>query len=234
MYREGICVHSLDDTACDNGQYCDGVETCDATNGCLNGTAPSTDDGVGCTVDTCDEANDQIVHTPNHDVCLNNLFCDGQETCDSTVGCVDGTPPTTNDNVGCTIDACDEANDKVVHTPNDGACDNTLFCDGKETCHATEDCQDGKAPNPDDGIDCTIDTCSEVEGRVLHTPSDERCDDALFCNGAERCDGEEDCQPGEAPALDLLTPFTLSNTPSGMPVPAQPLCATTRGLKPRS
>ena len=43
----------------------------------------------------------------------------------------------------CTDDSCDEVNDVIVNAVNDANCDNNLFCDGSETCHATLDCQDG-------------------------------------------------------------------------------------------
>jgi len=39
---------------CSNGLFCDGLETCNPANGaCLPGSAPTCDDGQGCTVDSC-------------------------------------------------------------------------------------------------------------------------------------------------------------------------------------
>jgi len=61
-----------------------------------------------------------------------------------------------DDGVGCTDDSCDEANDVVVNAPNDGLCDNGLFCDGSETCDAVTDCQAGTAP-----CDPATETCDE-------------------------------------------------------------------------
>ena len=51
--------------------------------------------------------------------------------------------PVASDDVTCTDDSCDEVNDVIVNATNDANCDNNLFCDGAETCHATLDCQDG-------------------------------------------------------------------------------------------
>jgi hypothetical protein len=48
--------------------------------------------------------------------------------------------------VACTDDSCDEVNDTVVHTPNNGNCDNGQFCDGAETCDPVNDCQAGTEP----------------------------------------------------------------------------------------
>ena len=61
--------------------------------------------------------------------------------------------------MGCTIDSCDEANDRIVHVPNDTRCDDALFCNGAEVCDVTNDCQAGQAPRLDDGVGCTADAC---------------------------------------------------------------------------
>ncbi|MEL6543879.1 MAG: hypothetical protein AAFQ82_04590, partial [Myxococcota bacterium] len=49
---------------CDDGLFCNGVESCEATSGCVGGTAPAVDDGDVCTTDSCDETNDIIVNAP--------------------------------------------------------------------------------------------------------------------------------------------------------------------------
>ena len=56
-------THIAKDSLCDDDQFCNGVETCDADDGCLPGDPPPVDDGDPCTVDTCDEDLDEIVHT---------------------------------------------------------------------------------------------------------------------------------------------------------------------------
>ena len=45
---------------------------------------------------------------------------------------------------------------------NDADCDDGVFCNGAETCDAVNDCQAGVAPNCDDGVGCTDDSCNEV------------------------------------------------------------------------
>ncbi|MFP6624618.1 MAG: hypothetical protein VCC20_14150, partial [Myxococcota bacterium] len=68
------------------------------------------------------------------------------------------------------------------------------FCNGSETCDATLDCQAGTGPNLSDGVDCTDDTCDDINDVVVNTANDVNCDDALFCNGAETCDAVNGCQ----------------------------------------
>ncbi|MDH5676530.1 MAG: hypothetical protein OEZ06_30705 [Myxococcales bacterium] len=180
---------------CDDGLFCNGEETCDTSLGCQAGTAPTVNDGVDCTVDKCDEDNDEVVHTPDHSVCDNGSFCDGAETCDPEADCQDGTAPTTDDGIDCTLDSCDEDNDEVLHVPDHGECDNGMFCDGAETCNPASGCQDGTAPSLDDGVACTDDSCDEDSDEVVHMANDGNCtDNADNACKNDVCDAVLGCQ----------------------------------------
>jgi hypothetical protein len=49
----------VSDSACDDGLYCTGVETCNLSTGkCEPGTPVNCDDGVSCTGHYCNEATD--------------------------------------------------------------------------------------------------------------------------------------------------------------------------------
>jgi hypothetical protein len=238
------CDHAADDALCDNGLFCDGAETCDPALGCLAGTPVDCGDGIGCTVDACNEATDACDHVADDALCDNGQFCDGAETCDALLDCqagsdpcpgafscdevadacacsddtqcddgvfcngveicsagvcIAGSPINCDDGVGCTLDACNESSDACDHQPDDGACDNGLFCDGVETCDALLDCQSGAPVACDDGIGCTLDACNESSDTCDHQPDDASCDNGLFCDGAEVCDASLDCQPGADP-----------------------------------
>jgi hypothetical protein len=52
-----------DGTACGDGAYCNGMETCQA-GGCVPGDAIFCNDNDACTDDTCDEAVDKCVYVP--------------------------------------------------------------------------------------------------------------------------------------------------------------------------
>ena len=190
------CAHAPDDGACDDGLFCNGAETCSAESGCEAGVAPNCGDAVGCTTDACDEAADACTHTPDDTVCNDGLFCNGAETCDMAEDCVNGAAVVCDDGVGCTEDACDEVTDACVSTPDDAHCDNGLFCDGGERCDAANDCQVGAAVACNDGVGCTVDSCDEGADACSYTPADAACDNGLFCDGAETCDVNLDCQPG--------------------------------------
>ncbi len=129
--------------------------------------------------------------------CDDGLWCNGAEDC---VGgsCVAGTPPNCNDSVACTDDSCNEATDSCDNIPNDANCDNGLWCDGAETCNATLGCQAGTAPDCNDGVACTDDSCNESTDSCDNVANDANCDNGLYCDGAETCDSVLDCQAGTA------------------------------------
>ncbi len=56
----------------------------------------------------------------------------------------------------------------------------------------------------DDGLDCTVDTCTEDSGLAHHEPDDALCNDGLFCNGVETCVPGIGCQPGLLELSDNL------------------------------
>jgi len=61
------------------------------TAGCMSDA--DCDDGVACTVDTCNLDTGECSNAPDDSACDNGLFCDGEETCDAAQGCRAGDPP---------------------------------------------------------------------------------------------------------------------------------------------
>jgi hypothetical protein len=203
------CRHSTDDSRCDNGSVCDGIETCHASLGCQAGGPPDCDDGVPCTIDSCGAAPEACAHEPDDTLCDNGLACDGAETCDVALGCQVGTPVDCNDGVGCTVDACEEPAGTCSNTPDDAACNDALFCNGAETCDSDSGCVAGADPCPghtcheendtcesssgsctadgdcDDGNLCTDDVCDG--GDCVHIPNSASCDDGDPCSENDVC-----------------------------------------------
>ncbi len=188
------CAHVNAASDCDNGRFCDGLERCDPVQSCLPGTPPDCDDGVGCTVDACNEEVDACEHVPDDGSCDDGFYCNGAEACDAASGCHDGLAPDCDDQVICTLDQCDEAVDGCTHEPEHGACDNGLFCDGAEVCDPLLGCGPGAPPSCDDGVACTLDLCDETAGACMHGPDDALCDNGVFCDGVETCDLFEGCR----------------------------------------
>lgn len=103
----GTCSNTPNNAACSDGLACNGAETCSATLGCQAGTAVSCNDGVACTTDACTEPGGTCSYTPNNAACSDGLFCNGNETCNATLGCQAGTDP-------CPGLTCDETNDVCI------------------------------------------------------------------------------------------------------------------------
>ncbi|HUU84301.1 MAG TPA: endonuclease [Phycisphaerae bacterium] len=102
----GVCGCS-GDPDCDDSLYCNGAETCVASQ-CQPGTPVDCDDAVACTDDSCNETTDSCDNVPNDAVCGNGLYCDGSETCDTQSGCLPGSP-------ACSAGTwCDETGDTCV------------------------------------------------------------------------------------------------------------------------
>lgn len=70
------CVRSTDDTRCDDGVFCSGVERCALERGCISGAPPACNDGVECTVDTCDPLLDACLPSPDDTLCPLSFRCD--------------------------------------------------------------------------------------------------------------------------------------------------------------
>lgn len=198
------CTHAPDESACDDGLFCNGIEHCDANGDCTPGTPPICDDGVACTVDSCDEATRACVHKADDSTCDDGRFCNGAETCDLVAGCRAGAPPHCDDGVSCTVDACDEVAAACVSTPDDSVCDDGRFCNGAETCDLVAGCRAGTPPSCDDGVNCTVDSCDSVSDTCLHAPDDGLCQNGLFCDGAEVCDAGTGCVSGADPCPGSL------------------------------
>lgn len=230
--RAGLCVPGVP-LACDDGVFCNGTEACDPQLGCQAGTPPCNDQ-VACTVDVCNEATDGCMHALDDLACQDGSFCNGAESCDAVLGCRPGTAPDCSDGVGCTVDSCDELDDGCDHSPDDAPCDDGLFCNGIESCNPVLDCQAGVAPECNDGVSCTVDTCNDAAGGCGHVADHGLCDDGNPANGTETCNAALDCQPGtpnlsvsiSAPAtVDKGKAFSATATVSNTGAPAAGLSA---------
>lgn len=115
----------------------------------------------------------------NDSECDDMVYCNGRERCAGGV-CARGTPPC-DDTAECTMNMCDEDNDRCVITSDDSMCGDRNACNGTERCNPRAigaDPRTGCTPvrresviDCDDGNNCTIDSCDPVAGCV-HSPRD--------------------------------------------------------------
>jgi hypothetical protein len=118
-----------------------GLYTLAIRNDSTNGASYTTREGVTAKrpllrlqLETC---------TSNGD-CDDGRFCNGREVC--TAGrCEPGNPAVCDDGISCTVDACVEASDSCIYTPDDTRCDDGAGCT-VDTCDPDAGCQ--SSPDP--------------------------------------------------------------------------------------
>src|SRR6187399_2146504 len=132
--------------------------------------------------------------------------------------------PQCDDGFDCTTDRCDVARGRCRHIPDDGACDDGVYCNGVEKCSLTLGCQPGAVVSCSDSSGCSIDTCVEETQTCRHEPrdADGDGDPPLSCRGGdcddfdplvsgsahERCDnGRDDDCDGEVDEDDCVRPL---------------------------
>ena len=213
-----------DGNSCTNGDICNGQSgACEGTplpNGvscvpvgggsgiCLDGFChqgctvdEDCDDGIPCTIEGCNTVSHTCEVIPEHGICNDHVFCNGSEICDPIEGCIDGTPPTCDDDVSCTQDYCDTLTDSCKHLARNELCADDSWCNGDEICNAATGCQEAVASRDcDDDIACTIDGCDDTQRRCTHEADNMLCDNGQYCDGEEWCSPLTGCRDGAPPA----------------------------------
>ena len=168
-----VCTADLE---CDDGLFCNGVETCDpGTGNCLPGTPR-------CPGLVCDETSDVCWECETDVHCDDGQYCNGAETC---VGgrCQTGTYPC-GDGVACTVDACDEDNDVCNYVPDDFACDDSDECT-QDTCDPATGCEHRLIDSDGDGTCNAQDPCPKDR--------EDRCNDCRDSDQDKNCDETDPC-----------------------------------------
>lgn len=232
------CVITPHDDLCDDGLFCNGRERCDTTTGCAHYDAPSCDDQIDCTVDSCDESRKLCLHTPSDALCGGGSFCGGAVHCYLAGGCIFSPQPNCDDQVACTQDSCDTQADACQHTANDSACDDRNPCTGPDQCipggcsnpKLADDtactiengksgvCKNGVCSLPctkdadcDDGAPCTDDSCG-ADGHCVYTAVDARCNvDRDICLGRATCVAHLGCVDGPLPDCSDAVACTIDS-----------------------
>ncbi len=157
------------DFECDDGRFCNGIESCDTVSGvCLSGPPMFCNDGISCTDDACVEGFGCVSDT-NPDLCPAPAICDR--------------------GLGCVVRSCMIAGD----------CDDGDPCDGIESCGPDFQCVAGLRLDCNDGNDCTIDRCiafmgcvSFAEAEVCNDGRDNDCNGLVDCADFA-CSGRPEC-----------------------------------------
>ena len=233
------CQNINNTNACDDGNECTSVDACNGGT-CVGQGTNTCDDGIPCTTDSCSDT-EGCIHAPADTLCddgnsctintcvasvgcsTNNTagaLCDDGDVCNTQDYCQDGDCQgggaiSCDDGILCTTDSCNPV--LGCQTSN-----NSLSCDDGNVCSVVDECQGGVCVGAgsnacDDGIPCTVDSCSD-DGGCTHTPSSSLCDDGntctlntclegigcsvadkagTLCDDGDICNTQDYCQDGE-------------------------------------
>src|SRR3989338_7404394 len=110
------CFTAPADSQCSTNRTCSGVDYSCPNPYFPNGTVCHNNSNW-CSDDTCDGVSSDCLLGPEI-VYDDGLFCNGNETCNTTTGLeIPGTPVDCDDGDSCFTDACDEGLDACTHTP---------------------------------------------------------------------------------------------------------------------
>lgn len=226
-----LCDHVPNNTACDDGLFCNGAEICVGGQGCQAGNAIVCNDGLTCTSESCNEnLNGCFVTLLNHSFCDDGLYCNGNEICNPNkpppgTGCDAGSNVTcTPDAYTCTDETCDEFSLSCISTPNNANCamgelclpgspgsDPLTGCKPAAQCMNNTQCNDNNLCN---GVEtCTMGICTP--GTPLN------CNDGIGCT-LDGCDPMLGCQSSNNNAYcddgQACTGAEICDPPNGDPV----------------
>ncbi len=212
------CTHTPV-TCPDDGNACNGAETCTPPGGCHHGTlvtcpggmvcvpssgqcvtkpcstASECDDGNPCTTDACSSG--KCVSTPlangPQPGCGDTNPCNGTETCQSGI-CTPGSPPTCDDGDPCTDDSCDPlVPGGCQHAAVAGCCHMPGDCPGANICTTCVSNTCGVLDN----CCATNADCDDANPCTTDTcPANHQCQHANVANGPAPGCGDDPCVPG--------------------------------------
>ena len=181
------CLYKANTADCDDGDKCTLGDIC-ANKVCTKGKPNLCDDNNPCTTDLCNPQSGCVGIT-NSNLCSDDDGCTVGDACKGGQ-CIPGKPADCADNNPCSIDSCDSKTGECKHD---------------DKVSAAQVC--------DDGIDCTVDTCSPITG-CAHLGADVACDDKIACTsdvcstqvGCQHFPTPESCDDKDTCTVDVCTP----------------------------
>jgi streptogramin lyase len=217
----GVCTHTPTDAMCASGELCRLDKGCEALPPCAGENDPACDDGQACTTERCNLQTGKCEYTAADTACDDGMFCNGAERCVPYNGCIPGSAVPCDDQVACTVDACDESKDECASRPSDDACDDGMFCNGAETCNPQSGCQAGPAPDCDDQAGCTVDSCDANANACVHPlrDVDEDGEADEICGGTDCNDRNRDINAAAVETCNTIDDNCDGNTDEGVRSP---------------
>jgi hypothetical protein len=240
----GLCANVPVQSFCDDGNLCNGLEICNAQQGCLPPAQPYTcpDDGIACTTQVCNPQINACVTIPDSSLCGCGETCDPQQGCGNFCqvatcqGKVYACGDCLDNDGDCKIDSaddhclgpCDNTEDSFyggIAGQNNSPCKQDCYFDqdtgaGNDDCFWSHKCDPLEVPPdyPPEGSQCEYNPNANIPGY------NGTCGHGL--HGRSRPNVPELLRPAHAERLRLLrllrilpgVPYTVwlgSENPSG-------------------
>lgn len=181
------CSAEGDYQLCEGGAWtttepCDGRGCSTELDGCLLGIGDGCDDDDECGEGTCQE-------TPDGSSVCCDLSCGECEVC-STDGASCEYPETTKPECECSDDSdCSDDLDCTSDVCTDGVCSNEVV---SGTCLIDSECYEHNQPEPNNS--CRYCDAANKNRGWTNSSNSVSCDDGLYCNGNDTCNGVGACQ----------------------------------------
>jgi len=200
----GTPIHPANSAPCDDGQFCNGTDTC-ANKACTLHAGDPCAGNVGNANNNCKESCNEgakscSANDPDGSSCVDGLFCNGTDKCASGVCATHtGDPCAANvgDNDSNCAESCNEATDTCTgNDPVNSFCNDAIYCNGADKCDGNGNCTlhtgnpcsgTNVGPNCNDSCNEGAKNCTAPD--VVNTS----CDDGIYCNGSDKCNGSGTC-----------------------------------------
>lgn len=126
---------------------------------------------------------------------------DAMEELDPTLGGPCTEDGQCDDKIPCTADRCDQTLKRCRNTPDDGLCQDDVYCNGKERCVIRQGCAPGPVVTCQDDNPCTIDRCIEETKACVHDARDADGDG----DTDDHCVTDKDCDDLDPTVSSIAT-----------------------------
>jgi hypothetical protein len=153
------------------------------------------DDGVDCTMDSCDSSVDRCRFVARAELCDDGVHCNGIERCVQKLGCQAGPPVSCGDDDICTIDTCVENSKSCRYEPRDADSDGDVdvHCGGGDCDETNPEVSSAQPEVCGNGVDDDCDLTIDEDDCA--TPMNDTCADPVLV---------------DAPGLYVLSSFGAS------------------------
>ena len=142
----GETRNKQDGTLCNDNLFCAENDRC--YNGVCAGVSKLCNDNIGCTTDTCSEASQMCIYTPNNNLCASGISCSAV-SCSAANGCVyDYSSCECNSDSECAGDQCNAGKcNMITHSCYKNPANEGNSCNDGEFCTVNEKCASGICRN---------------------------------------------------------------------------------------